>query len=151
MAIPVDQDPDFERLLATLRDTRGFDFTGYKRSSLGRRTRKRMAAVGVDSYDEYLELLGADGDEVEALFNPILINVTSFFRDAPTWRALQEVVLPALVDGSIGPPPSEANPLRVWSAGCASGQEAFSVAMLLAELLEPERLSSCVKIFATDI
>src|SRR3712207_7535032 len=79
-------EPDFEQLLRYLRDSRGFDFSGYKPSSLQRRLRKRMEAVGVESYDDYRDYLEVHADEFEELFNTILINVTGFFRDAPAWE-----------------------------------------------------------------
>ena len=80
------------------------------------------------------------------LFNTLLINVTSFFRDEPAWQALREEVLPALLERR-----DDEEPLRVWSAGCASGQEAYSVAMTLAEILGPEAYRERVKIYGTDI
>ena len=118
----------FEQLLEYLRLTRGFDFTSYKRTSLRRRVMKRMQTVGVTTFDAYLDYLELHPEEFEALFNTILINVTTFFRDPEVWAYLDTVLLPQLLDSRRG-----AKPLRVWSAGCASGQEAYSLAMLLAE------------------
>jgi two-component system, chemotaxis family, CheB/CheR fusion protein len=138
------QDTDFEELLEFLRAVRGFDFTGYKRSSLRRRTIKRMQEVGIESYPDYLRRLQTDPDEFEALFNTILINVTSFFRDAEAWTLLGSQVVPEL----IGRTP---DPIRIWSAGCASGQEAYSVAMLFAEALGASDINGRIKIYATDI
>jgi two-component system CheB/CheR fusion protein len=139
------QRADFERLLEFVRQERNFDFTGYKRSSLLRRTTKRMRELGIESFDTYLDYLQANADEFTRLFNTILINVTSFFRDEETWAYIRESVIPDIVaskrDGSI----------RVWSAGCASGQEPFSVAMLLAEQLGIDGLARRVKIYATDV
>jgi two-component system, chemotaxis family, CheB/CheR fusion protein len=134
---------DFERLLEFVRTERNFDFTGYKRSSLERRTTKRMQELGIERYADYLDYLQAETDEFNRLFNTILINVTSFFRDEETWAAIGETILPELLerDGQI----------RIWSAGCASGQEPFSIAMLLAERLGAEDVARRVKIYATDI
>ena len=129
-----------------MRDSRGFDFTGYKRTSLIRRVRHRMDAAGVETYEEYLDVLQARSDEFAALFNTILINVTAFFRDPPAWDVLKDEVIPALLAGR-GP----TDPIRLWSAGCASGQEAYSLAMLLAEALGPDEFRQRVKIYATDI
>ncbi len=129
-----------------MRDSRGFDFTGYKRTSLIRRARHRMDAAGVETYEEYLDVLQARSDEFAALFNTILINVTAFFRDPPAWEVLKDEVIPALLAGR-GP----ADPIRLWSAGCASGQEAYSQAMLLAEARGPDEFRRRVKIYATDI
>src|SRR5437764_11400979 len=91
---------ELEDLLVFLRDARGFDFTGYKRSSLGRRIRKRMAAIDVTTYADYRDRLEANADEFGALFNTILINVTSFFRDPDAWTYLQREVVPELLGES---------------------------------------------------
>ncbi len=80
-------DEAFEALLRYMRDSRGFDFTGYKRTSLMRRVRHRMAQAGYTAFDEYLDFLQASSDEFTALFNTILINVTSFFRDPDAWSS----------------------------------------------------------------
>ncbi len=139
-------DLDFETLLVHLRDTRGFDFTGYKRSSLLRRVDRRMAQVGCSDYADYLDYLELHSDEFTALFNTILINVTGFFRDPEAWEFLREQVLPGLLAGK-----GAHEPIRVWSAGCASGQEAYTLAMLLAELMGPDEFRLRVKIYATDV
>ncbi|MFH8489540.1 CheR family methyltransferase [Streptomyces longisporoflavus] len=139
-------DPGLEDLLAFIRDARGFDFTGYKRSTLGRRIRKRMGDVGVQGYADYRDLLETDADEFRALFNTILINVTSVFRDPDAWGLLQREALPELL-GSVAPE----SEIRVWSAGCSSGEEAYSLAMMFAEALGVEECVSRVKIYATDV
>src|SRR3954468_21145174 len=92
---PVDQ--QFEALLVYLKEERGFDFTGYKRSSLMRRIGRRMAQVQAADYGEYLDLLQANAEEFTALFNTILINVTAFFRDPDAWDYLRSEVLEPLV------------------------------------------------------
>ncbi|MFC4694634.1 CheR family methyltransferase [Geodermatophilus arenarius] len=137
-------DPDFESLLVYLRERRGFDFTGYKRPSLVRRVRRRMAEVGTASVAEYQDFLEVHPDEFAPLFNTILINVTSFFRDRPAWDHLRDQLLPGLL-ASAGPR------IRVWSAGSASGQEAYSLAILLAEVLGIDEFRDRVKIYATDV
>jgi two-component system, chemotaxis family, CheB/CheR fusion protein len=139
-------DPHFEALLLYLKESRGFDFTGYKRSSLMRRMNWRMSQVGVDNYQDYLDYLQVHPDEFTALFNTILINVTSFFRDPDAWDYLRREVL----DGLVASRPAEA-PIRVWSAGCASGEEAYTLAMAFAELLGSEVFRNRVKIYATDV
>src|SRR5689334_16068978 len=111
--MPPPEHAGFERILEHLRQTRGFDFTAYKPTSLMRRVRKRMQTVGLDDYDAYLDHLQVHPDEFAALFNTILINVTSFFRDPEVWDTLRANVLPAVTAGD--------RPIRVWSAGCASG------------------------------
>src|SRR5262245_63310838 len=94
----------FERLLEHLRQTRGFDFTAYKPTSLMRRVRKRMQVVDVPEFDAYLDYLQVHPDEFGSLFNTILINVTSFFRDAEVWESLRTGVLPELVAARNGEP-----------------------------------------------
>ena len=136
----------FEDILEHLRQMRGFDFTAYKRASLMRRVVKRMHTVDVQSFEAYLDYLQVHQDEFEALFNTILINVTSFFRDPDVWDYLAHDVLPGVIADR---PPSL--PIRVWSAGCASGQEAYSIGMLLAERVGLEQLAERVKIYATDV
>jgi two-component system CheB/CheR fusion protein len=139
-------DDTFESLLRYLRDSRGFDFTGYKRQSLMRRVRHRMDQAGYQTFEEYLDVLQASSDEFAALFNTILINVTTFFRDPDAWDFVRTDAIPAIL-AARGPN----DPIRVWSAGCASGQEAYSLAMLLAEELGPENFRQRVKIYATDV
>lgn len=139
-----DDGQDLERLLHFLKESRSFDFTGYKRPSLTRRIRHRMREVGVSTYDEYVDVLQLQPDEFTALFNTILINVTSFFRDADAWTVLEKEILPAIVNVSDGAP------IRVWSAGSSAGQEPYSIAMLLHEMLGSE-FRERVKIYATDV
>jgi two-component system, chemotaxis family, CheB/CheR fusion protein len=139
-------DESFEVLLRYMRDSRGFDFTGYKRTSLMRRVRHRMDQAGYNTFEEYLDVLQASSDEFASLFNTILINVTSFFRDPEAWDFVSAEVIPRML-AERGP----GDPIRVWSAGCASGQEAYTLAMLLAEALGPDAFRQRVKIYATDI
>ncbi|MFC0438308.1 CheR family methyltransferase [Kutzneria buriramensis] len=139
-------DVGFEAVLLYLKEARGFDFTGYKRTSLSRRVRRRMSQVGIDDYAEYIDFLQVNADEFAALFNVLLINVTSFLRDPEAWQHLRDEVLPKLLD-EVGPD----GPIRVWSAGCASGQEAYSLAILLTEALGVDAFRQRVKIYATDV
>ncbi|GLZ28800.1 chemotaxis protein CheR [Lentzea sp. NBRC 105346] len=139
-------DDAFEEVLLYLKESRGFDFTGYKRTSLMRRVRHRMGQVGIEGYGDYIDHLQVNADEFDALFNTILINVTGFFRDQEAWEVLRDEVVPALI-AERGPD----DPLRVWSAGCASGEEAYSLAMALCEAMGPERFRQQVKIYATDV
>ncbi|OSC25149.1 chemotaxis protein CheR [Mycobacterium vulneris] len=139
-------DEAFEALLRYIRDSRGFDFTGYKRTSLIRRVKHRMDQAGYTAFDEYLDFLQVSSDEFTALFNTILINVTSFFRDPDAWEFVSTEVIPRLL-AERGP----GDPIRVWSAGCASGQEAYTLAILLAEALGPDGFRQRVKIYATDV
>jgi two-component system CheB/CheR fusion protein len=140
------RDEEFESLLAFIRDERGFDFTGYKRPSLQRRIAKRMQEVGVDGFADYQTRLAANGDEFVQLFNTILINVTSFFRDEVAWDFLGDEILPKILEAK-----EENEPIRIWSTGCASGEEAYTLAMVLAERLGDEAVRGRVKIYATDV
>jgi two-component system CheB/CheR fusion protein len=139
------RDPRFESLLEFLKASRSFDFTGYKRSTLMRRVVKRMQTVGIEDFDAYRDYLEVHADEFEALFNTILINVTSFFRDPEAWETLRRDFIPAILERK-GPH----DPVRVWTAGCASGQETYTVVMALAEAMGPERFREQVKVYATD-
>ena len=140
------EDPAFEALLDFLKRSRGFDFTGYKRTSLERRFRRRMDVVGCQSFGDYLDFLEVHPDEYAQLFDMLLINVTEFFRDGPAWESLARDLLPDLLSGK-----ADGEPVRVWSAGCASGQEAYTIAMVLAETLGEDGYRERVKIYATDV
>ncbi|MDQ2678620.1 MAG: PAS domain-containing protein, partial [Actinomycetota bacterium] len=142
-----ERDPSgMEELLMFLRDARGFDFTGYKRTTLRRRISRRMQLAGVTDFADYRDLLEADPGEVTDLFNTILINVTGFFRDRDVWDEFATKVVPELLAQA-----TPERPVRVWSAGCAAGQEPYSIAMLFAEALGGESPRDLVKIYATDI
>ncbi|HEU4462893.1 MAG TPA: CheR family methyltransferase [Solirubrobacterales bacterium] len=135
-----------EPLLVYLNEARGFDFSGYKRATLGRRIRKRMSEVGIEDYESYTDYLEANPREFSALFNTILINVTGFFRDPEAWDYLVREAIPRLIEAI----PDEEQ-IRVWSAGCASGEEAYTAAIVLLEALGEEEFTRRVKIYATDI
>jgi two-component system, chemotaxis family, CheB/CheR fusion protein len=137
---------DLGALLDYLYERRNFDFRGYKQGSLSRRILKRMQAVGIEDFQRYTEVLEANPGEFAELFNTILINVTSLARDREAWQVLAESIIPAIVDGK---PPEE--PARIWSAGCASGEEAYTLAVLFAEALGEDRFRRAVKIYATDV
>src|SRR3954464_4498918 len=137
-------DASFEALLRHLHEERGFDVFGYKRASLARRVERRMAILGVATYDDYLDRLLVEPEEFGALFDTVLINVTSFFRDPESWTYLAEELLTDLVLGSD-------RPVRGWSAGCASGEEAYTLAIVLAEILGLDAFRERVKIYATAV
>ncbi|MEV6912437.1 CheR family methyltransferase [Amycolatopsis sp. NPDC051071] len=140
------ENTELEILLNFIKDSRGFDFTGYKRTSLARRVQKRMQTVKIDGYAEYRDFLETNSEEFLELFNTILINVTSFFRDTEAWSYLQTVVVPEIVE-KVDP----ADEIRIWSAGCSSGEEAYSLAMIFAEHLGIEESTKRVKIYGTDV
>ena len=135
--------PEFETLLVTLRRQRGIDFTGYKRASLLRRFTRRMQTVGVCEPAEYAGYIDAHPGEINVLLDTILINVTSFFRDAPTWEQIQGEVIPHLLAAK-----DRGEPIRMWSAACAGGQEAYTLAMILAEALGLDEVRRRAIIFA---
>ena len=141
-----DPDPAFELLLAHVRDARGFDYSGYRRPTLVRRFKRRLQAVGAADWEAYREYLDQHPDEYASLFDTILINVTGFFRDRETWDAVASGVIPTLLEQR-----DESAPIRVWSAGCASGEEPYTVAMLLAEALGEDEFRRRAKIYATDV
>src|SRR3954469_538872 len=144
-AVSAAEQERFEALLRFLQQQRGFDFTGYKRPSVMRRMLRRMQTVGLASFEAYRDYLEVHPEEFAPLFNTILINVTSFFRDPPAWEFVEKQVLPKVLSSK-----APQTPVRVWSAGCASGQEAYSIAMLFAEALGEDAFRERVKVYATD-
>jgi two-component system CheB/CheR fusion protein len=136
----------FESLLQFLQQNRGFDFTGYKRPSLMRRVAHRIQMLNAGGFADYADYLQVHPEEFSLLFNTILINVTTFFRDPPAWDFLRDEVVPAILKGK-----RSGEPVRIWSAGCASGEEAYSIAMLFAEAMEREEFLARVKVYATDV
>src|SRR5436853_1403678 len=139
-------DSNLETLLEYLKRIRGFDFTGYKRPSLMRRVQKRMQEVGAQTFDDYRDYLEVHTDEFARLFDTILINVTSFFRDPQAWEYLGKEIIPQILADK-----KPIDSVRVWSAGCATGEEAYTLAMLLAEHLGTSGFRQRVKIYATDL
>jgi two-component system CheB/CheR fusion protein len=138
--------PEFEALLEYLKYNRGFDFTGYKRSTLMRRVLKRMQTVGMESYNDYVDYLEVYPEEFIHLFNTLLINVTAFFRDRSAWDYLIEEIVPIIAARK-----QINEPIRIWSAGCASGEEAYTIAIAFAEALGVEQFKERVKIYATEL
>ena len=139
------KDGSLENVLEFIRTNRGFDFTGYKRPSLQRRISKRMQTIGVEGYENYLVHLETHPEEFVELFNTILINVTSFFRDPEAWEYVAREIVPRVIERA------HHDEIRVWVPGCASGEEAYTVAMLLGEELGDDRFRAQVKIYATDV
>lgn len=142
----INENPEFEALLDYVKRSRGFDFTGYKRSSLMRRVNKRMQTVNIEGYGNYQDYLEVHPEEFNYLFNTLLINVTAFFRDRAAWEYIASEVIPRIIAYK---EPGE--PIRVWSAGCASGEEAYTIAIMLAEIIGVEQFRERVKIYATDV
>jgi two-component system, chemotaxis family, CheB/CheR fusion protein len=143
--------PDEERLLRgfldQLRERTGIDFASYKRATILRRLQRRMVATATTKLRDYIRYVQSNPDEYQRLTGSFLIKVTEFFRDRDLFEHLRDSVIPTLI--------SEArerdNELRIWSAGCATGEEAYSLAMLVADALGDELESFHVRIFATDV
>lgn len=136
----------FEALLDYLRQSHGFDFTTYKRPSLMRRVQNRMQALSIESYSDYLDYIKENLEEFTPLFNTIEINYTGFFRDPEAWNYIAQESIPQIIASK-----SESESIRVWSAGCASGEETYTLAILLAEALGVEQYKARVQIYATDV
>ena len=138
-------DPLFE-MLALLRLRMGVDFSHYKQSTIRRRILRRMALRNVQTPREYISILQSDAAEVHALFQDFLIRVTQFFRDPEALEALKDRVFPALMSGR-----SRGSMVRIWVAGCATGEEAYSLAICLLEYLDTRKENVNIKILATDL
>ena len=135
-----------KKIFVLLRTQIGHDFSHYKPSTIYRRIERRMAVHQVESIDAYVKYLQQTPPEVEALFRDLLIGVTNFFRDPEAFLALENEVIPKLFSGK-----SAGSAVRVWSAGCSTGEEAYSMAILLVERMEALKQSYTVQVFATDI
>ncbi|GGB62383.1 hypothetical protein GCM10011316_37890 [Roseibium aquae] len=133
-------------VLALLKVRLNFDFSYYKKTTLVRRTERRMGILNISDMAAYLRILRENGDELKALFKDLLISVTSFFRDPETMRELAEKVVPELVARAAGN-----HPLRVWIPGCATGEEAYSIAILFMEGFRAAGQKPNLQVFATDV
>lgn len=136
----------FEVLLDYLKQSHGFDFTTYKRPSLMRRIQERMRTLSIENYSAYLDYIKENPEEFTPLFNTIEINYTGFFRDPEAWDYIAKEIIPRIIASK-----SESESIRIWSAGCASGEETYTLAILLAEALGVEQYQARVQIYATDI
>ncbi|MCW8109768.1 ATP-binding protein [Alteromonas ponticola] len=134
-------------LFSLVRKKCGVSFKQYKKATLQRRIERRMLATGISDFDVYVERLQEDDDEVRLLYKDILISVTNFFRDPATFKQLESVL------EDIGKTKAEGEPIRLWVVGCATGEEAYSLSIMLAEMLGgSDRLAeSDHQIFATDV
>jgi two-component system CheB/CheR fusion protein len=139
------EQPTLEQLVQELADQRGIDLRGYKHTTLQRRIQRRMQQLSIPTYQQYLDYVREHPGETGQLLNTVLINVTRFFRDVHAWDTMQNEILPAMFRSR---PPG--TPFRVWCAGCASGEEAYSTAIMLCEFLGRRIMDYDVKIYATD-
>jgi two-component system CheB/CheR fusion protein len=135
-----------QKVLAIVRRVTAHDFSGYKRTTIKRRIGRRMAVHQIGDISQYANYLRQNRAEVEELFKDFLINVTNFFRDPSAFEVLEKDVIPALLEKR-----EPDAPIRVWVPGCGTGEEAYSLAMILAEAMERLERHCKVQIFATDI
>src|SRR6185436_4421004 len=134
------------KIFRALRSQTGHDFSQYKRNTIIRRVERRMAVHQIDRLEDYVRYLQLTPGEVDALFRDLLIGVTNFFRDSEIFEEIQQQVIPQLFAGKpVG------SVIRVWIPGCSTGEEAYSIAILLQERMEVLKENFKVQIFATDI
>ncbi|HET7270715.1 MAG TPA: CheR family methyltransferase, partial [Rubrobacter sp.] len=148
---PVPEEPDeqvaLNALLEEVRERNGIDFSGYKTPTIMRRLQRRIVATGSASIEGYADYVREHPEEFQHLVNSFLITVTEFFRDAGLFEILKDETVPQLIEEAR----MQGNQLRFWSAGCATGEEAYSLAILVAEALGDELGQFNVRIFATDL
>ncbi len=145
-AVFAKQEDAFHQILSLLRRASGVNFHYYKETTLMRRIIRRMALRRIEKLELYLQRLKHDPQELKALYQDILITVTSFFRDPDSFSALRRRVFPALMKSR-----SPDDPIRVWVPGCSSGEEVYSIAISLLEFLGPRATSAPIQFFGTDI
>src|SRR6266571_1543050 len=144
--VPKEDDGHLRKIFLLIRNATGADFTNYKPSTVHRRIARRMLLKKIGSIREYVEVLRRDGAELDALYQDILIHVTSFFREPETFHILENQIVPKLLEGK-----TEQDALRVWVPGCSTGEEAYSIAIVLAESTGHRSGKAPVQIFATDL
>ena len=143
---PIENDADsLESIFKLLSRRTGTDFSNYKPATIGRRLQKRLSSLKINSIEEYLEYVERNPQELDSLFNMILIGVTCFFRDTLAFVEFEKVILKILNSKP------EGEPIRIWAPGCATGEEAYSLAILLCKNLKEKIANYNVQIFATDI
>lgn len=143
---PLAQTEDaLKKIFVLLRAHTGHDFSQYKQNTIGRRVERRMAVHQFEQIEQYLRYLRETPGEIEALFRDLLIGVTSFFRDKEVFEALQQQL------GAVLAAKPADSPLRVWTSGCSTGEEAYSLAILLREHMDALKKTFKVQVFATDI
>jgi two-component system CheB/CheR fusion protein len=144
--VPPKGENALKKIFILLRSQTGHDFSHYKPNTVNRRIERRMAVQQIETLDAYANFMQQTPAEVTALFRDLLIGVTSFFRDPEAFKAVQEQIIPRLFVGRTAD-----SVIRVWSPGCATGEEAYSLAILMAERQEALKRSFKVQVFATDI
>jgi two-component system CheB/CheR fusion protein len=137
---------DLNRIFMLIRTSTGVDFTYYKHSTILRRIHRRMLLHKIDGLEQYVRYLRETPSEIGVLYQDILINVTSFFRDPETFNALKNAVFPRILENR-----SSDMPIRIWVPGCSTGEEAYSLAICFSEFIEEQGISHPVQFFASDI
>jgi chemotaxis methyl-accepting protein methylase len=145
---PKDDDADFAELKRRLVRLTGWDLNRFKENYLRRRVGARVRALGCPDWKAYGDLLDRDPGELERLRDRLTVNVTEFFRDPDVWEEIRERVLPRLLEAAAKRPKRE---LRLWSAGCSSGEEAYSLAMLAREAARRQGKDVAVRVLASDL
>lgn len=140
------EEETLSHIYTILKNASGIDFTYYKRSTILRRIERRMLVTHTSSLSEFARLLGDSQEEVNTLVKEILIGVTNFFRDPAFFEKLKYNAIYKIVERA-----KEDEPIRVWSAGCSTGEEAYSIAILFQEVMDELQVKRDVKIFATDV
>ena len=140
------EEETLSHIYTILKNASGIDFTYYKRSTILRRIERRMLVTHTSSLPEFARLLGDSQEEVNTLVKEILIGVTNFFRDPAFFEKLKYNAIYKIVERA-----KEDEPIRVWSAGCSTGEEAYSIAILFQEVMDELQVKRDVKIFATDV
>ncbi|MGD1075968.1 MAG: chemotaxis protein CheB, partial [Thermodesulfovibrionales bacterium] len=141
-----EHDNDLKKIFIMLRSARGVDFTSYKRSTIMRRVNRRMLLRKIEGIEQYVAYLQETPSEIETLYQDILINVTSFFREPGAFEALKRSVFPDIVNKA-----APDVPVRIWVPACSTGEEAYSIAIALIEYMDDNKISRPVQLFATDL
>lgn len=140
------RDEEWMRLFKLLKASSGVDFTFYKKNTIKRRVARRMALHKAEQLGDYLKVLQSNGDELDALHQDILIHVTSFFREPEVFRAFQTKIVPQILSGK-----KSGEPVRLWVAGCSTGEEVYSLAICFLDTLSKRKSLIPLQIFATDV
>jgi two-component system, chemotaxis family, CheB/CheR fusion protein len=137
---------DWAQLFNLLKASAGVDFTFYKKTTIKRRVARRMALLKSEQLATYVKILESNPEELEALQDDLLIHVTSFFREPDVFQAFQKKILPKILKGL-----TPAEPIRIWIAGCSTGEEVYSLAIAILEVLGKQKTSIPLQVFGTDV
>lgn len=141
-------DPQMMKLLTRIHDEKGIDFTQYKEPTLRRRIESRMRRFNLNSFDEYLNLIDEEPGEYDELLNSLFINVTDFFRNPESFAVIEKIVIPRILFAKRS---EDRKVIRAWSCGCSTGDEAYSLAMILLDKLGGSKCQYDISIIGTDI